>query len=73
MIDFAEITGARLARFASNYNHHYLNDVEGLSNPTSEILAEWLWDRIQPRLPLLSKVVVRETCKSGCVYLGPQE
>ena len=43
----------------------------GLENPTSENLARWIWERVAPALPGLSKVVVRETCTSGCVYEGP--
>ena len=52
-------------------DHHYLNDVPGLDNPTSERLAAWIWDRLQPVLPGLSAVVVNETCTSGCRYTGP--
>ena len=51
-------------------DHHYLNEVEGLENPTSERLAEWIWIRLKPALPLLSEVVVHETCTSGCRYRG---
>ncbi len=51
-------------------DHHYLNDIEGLENPTSERLAVWIWDRLKPTLPALSAVVVRETCTSGCEYRG---
>jgi hypothetical protein len=51
-------------------DHRYLNDVEGLSNPTSEHFARWIWRRLKPSLPTLSKVVVRETCSTGCVYRG---
>ena len=51
-------------------DHYYLNDIEGLENPTSEVLARWIWSRIHPALPELSHVVVRETCTSGCVYRG---
>ena len=47
--------------------------IEGLSNPTSEVLAVWIWDRLVERLPGLSQVLVRETCTSGCVYRGPAE
>ncbi|MFI4959531.1 MAG: 6-pyruvoyl trahydropterin synthase family protein, partial [Lysobacterales bacterium] len=42
-----------------------LNDIEGLENPTSEMLARWIWQRLQPRLAGLDKVVVHETCTSG--------
>ena len=54
-------------------DHNYLNDIEGLENPTSENLARWLWQRLCPALPQLSKVIVRETCTSGCIYEGPDE
>jgi len=51
-------------------DHHYLNEVEGLSNPTSENIARWIWRRLKPMLPSMSKVVVRETCTAGCIYEG---
>lgn len=51
-------------------DHHYLNDIDGLENPTSEVLARWIWDQLKPELPLLSKVVINETCTSGCIYEG---
>ena len=54
-------------------DHNYLNDVEGLSNPTSEVLARWIWSRLKRVLPGLSAVCVRETCTSGCVYRGEDE
>ncbi|MFI7208081.1 6-carboxytetrahydropterin synthase QueD [Micromonospora aurantiaca (nom. illeg.)] len=50
-------------------DHRYLNEVSGLENPTSEVLARWIWDRLVDQLPL-SAVMVRETCTSGCVYRG---
>jgi len=40
-----------------------------LENPTSEVLAQWIWQRLAGQLPL-SAVVIRETCTSGCVYRG---
>ena len=70
VIDFSEIKRA----FQPVYNrldHHYLNEVPGLENPTSENLARWIWEQTRPALPQLSKVVVHETCTSGCVYRGP--
>lgn len=51
-------------------DHYYLNEVEGLANPTSENLARWLWQRIQPGLPGLAMIVVSETCNTRCVYRG---
>ena len=69
VMDFADIKAAFQPLY-EQLDHRYLNEVEGLSNPTSENLATWIWQRLQPSLPGLSKVVVRETCTSGCVYEG---
>ena len=52
-------------------DHRYLNEIDGLDNPTSEHLAVWIWTRVAPVLPGLSRVVVQETCTSGCEYRGP--
>ena len=67
--DFGDLTCA-MRPLLDRLDHYYLNEVEGLENPTSEILARWLWERLRPELPELSQVVVRETCTSGCVYRG---
>lgn len=69
VVDFAEIKEAFMPLF-EQLDHHYLNEIEGLSNPTSENLARWVWARLRPELPLLCKVVVRETCTAGCIYQG---
>lgn len=53
-------------------DHYYLNDIPGLENPTSEVLAEWIWKRVTQPLPGLSAVTVRETCTSGCTYREPR-
>ena len=71
VMDFADIKEA-FAPLYAQLDHHYLNEVEGLSNPTSEVLARWIWDRLRPTLPQISTVVVRETCTSGCVYRGEE-
>ena len=67
VVDFADIDHAFQPLF-DRLDHHYLNEVEGLDNPTSENLAVWIWSRLRPALPSLCRVVVRETCTSGCVY-----
>lgn len=69
LIDFAEITKA-WAPLDARLNHYFLNEVEGLENPTSENLARWVWEHVAPSLPMLSRVVVCETCTSGCSYSG---
>ena len=71
VMDFAEIKTA-YKTIEDQIDHRCLNEVAGLENPTSENLARWLWTRLQPALPLLSKIVVQETCTSGCVYAGEE-
>jgi 6-pyruvoyltetrahydropterin/6-carboxytetrahydropterin synthase len=72
VMDFADLKGAFQPLF-DQLDHHYLNEIEGLSNPTSENLARWIWRRLKPALPMLNKVIVNETCTSGCVYEGEDE
>lgn len=67
VMDFAEIKAAFQPLY-DRLDHHYLNDIEGLDNPTSERLAVWIWDQLKPAMPLLSEIVVHETCTSGCRY-----
>ena len=71
VMDFAEIKTAFQPIF-DQLDHNYLNDIAGLDNPTSERLAVWIWQRLQPALPALSLVVVHETCTSGCRYRVPE-
>jgi 6-pyruvoyltetrahydropterin/6-carboxytetrahydropterin synthase len=69
IMDFADIKTV-FAPIFEEIDHRCLNDVPGLENPTSEQLAQWIWRRLKPALSPLSKVIVHETCSSGCVYTG---
>jgi len=70
VVDFAEVK--RLTqRVLEPLDHHLLNDVPGLEQPTTERIAMWVWDRLKPELPQLSKVVLWENANSGCTYTGP--
>lgn len=70
VMDFADLVGW-FEPVLELLDHNYLNEVEGLENPTSERLAAWIWDRLFGPLPGLSQVVVHETCTAGCIYRGP--
>jgi 6-pyruvoyltetrahydropterin/6-carboxytetrahydropterin synthase len=69
VLDFADVKDA-FQPLHDQLDHQYLNDIEGLENPTSENLAIWIWERLKPNLTGLTKIVVRETCEVGCVYEG---
>ena len=67
--DFADLKAA-FDPLHRQLDHNYLNDIPGLENPTSENIARWIWQRLHATLPALTKVVIRETCTSGCIYEG---
>lgn len=69
IIDFSDVKEA-FKPILNQLDHYYLNDIEGLENPTSEVLANWIWNKTKPLLPLLSAVTVKETCNAGCIYRG---
>lgn len=69
VMDFSDIKCA-FEPLYRQLDHHYLNDIEGLENPTSENVARWIWEKLKPRLPELSAITINETCTSGCVYRG---
>ena len=69
VMDFADISAA-MAPVIEDIDHHYLNGIQGLENPTSEVLARWVWQRLERTLPGLSQVTIHETCTSGCTYRG---
>jgi len=69
LIDYADITKA-FKPLWEKLDHHYLNEVPGLENPTSENIAVWIWKKLRPKLPLLTEVVVAETCTAKCAYRG---
>ena len=69
VMDFADISSA-FKPICKELDHYYLNEIEGLENPTSENIARWIWERLKPTLPQLFEVEVRETSTSGCCYTG---
>lgn len=70
LMDYGDIKAA-CEPVRTALDHHFLNEIPGLENPTAENLARWIWERLSPRLPLLEAVVVDETCTSRCEYRGP--
>ena len=69
LVDFAEIDEHAMP-LVRELDHHVLNEIDDLANPTSELLAVWLWQRLSPTLVGLVEVAVSETPTSRCVYRG---
>ncbi len=68
-MDFADVK-AIFKPIYDQLDHNYLNDINGLENPTSEQISVWLYQKLKTLLPLLSKVVVHETCTAGSSFTG---
>ncbi|NND08593.1 MAG: 6-carboxytetrahydropterin synthase QueD [Saprospiraceae bacterium] len=70
VIDFAEIKGV-INPIIDRIDHKLLNDIEGLQNPTCEVIAIWLWNQIKPEIHMLCQIQLNETPTSGVIYEGP--
>ena len=68
-IDYGELD-ALWQPLHDQLDHNYLNEVPGLENPTSEVLSRFIWQKIKPGLPQLTRVTLYETCESRCEYEG---
>ncbi|HSZ59216.1 MAG TPA: 6-carboxytetrahydropterin synthase QueD [Tepidisphaeraceae bacterium] len=69
LIDYGDIKIAA-EPIVRRLDHFYLNQIDGLQNPTAENLARWIWNNLKPGLPQLTAIVVHETCTSACEYRG---
>ena len=69
LIDFADIKKL-FDPLLMQLDHYYLNDIEGLENPTAENLARWIWIRLKPDLAQLTQINLAETCSARCEYRG---
>ena len=71
LIDFADLKKV-VDPIVHQLDHYCLNEIEGLENPTSEMVAVWLWNRLAPQIPILYRVTIEETCTSRCHYYGAE-
>ena len=69
VIDFADLKKV-VEPLVNELDHYLLNDIAGLENPTAELLAVWIWRRLQPQVPNLHRITLEETCTSRCHYYG---
>lgn len=69
LVDYSEIKRVTEPVEAA-LDHRCLNEIAGLENPTSEVLAVWIWEKLKPALPMLASVIVEETCTTRCEYRG---
>src|SRR3954465_13460178 len=69
LIDYGDIKRT-VDPIVKRLDHYYLNEIEGLANPTSEMIAKWLWETRKPARPMLGLITVYEPCTSRCDYGG---
>jgi 6-pyruvoyltetrahydropterin/6-carboxytetrahydropterin synthase len=69
MVDFALIDDAWVHLFRQ-FDHHTLNDIAGLDNPTCENLCAFIWNAMAAKVPHLAAVTVWETADSCCTLRG---
>ena len=69
VIDFNNIE-KEFDSIRKHLDHNYLNDIEGLENPTSEILVEWIWNELKPKLEGVVKLVLWENEVSRVEFKG---
>ena len=69
VMDFADLKRA-VDPIVKQLDHYLLNEIPGLENPTSELVAVWIWDRLRESLPQLYRITLEETCTSRCHYFG---
>lgn len=67
--DHARISEA-MRPILQQLDHAYLNDLPGLENPTIELMARWLWEKLAPQLPGLAEIILHETPRARCIYRG---
>ena len=72
VIDFSDIMKI-VNPIIEQLDHNYLNEIKGLENPTSENIAKWLWKKLKPVLPIITRVIVQESPNSGAVYQGEDD
>jgi 6-pyruvoyltetrahydropterin/6-carboxytetrahydropterin synthase len=71
VIDFAQLEEAG-SELRTQLDHRLLNEVPGLTVPSLENIALWVWQRLAPRFPGLCRITVRRpSCRQTCVYGGP--
>lgn len=69
VIDFSDLK-KHINPIIDRLDHHTLNEIPGLENPTCELMTVWLWNQIKPNIPLLSRIELNETPTSGAIYEG---
>ena len=64
------VIGEAMKPLVAQLDHAYLNEIEGLENPTIELMAAWFWNHLAPQCPGLCEIVIHETPSARVSYRG---
>ncbi|MEO0469198.1 MAG: 6-carboxytetrahydropterin synthase QueD [Bacteroidota bacterium] len=73
LMDFGDIKKV-VKPYVEMLDHWLINEVgeregfELLQNPTSENMAQWFFETLEPQLPGLYGIIIHETCTARCEY-----
>ena len=70
ILDFADLKKLVWAECLDHLDHKNLNEIADMGSPTCENITLWIWGRLKPKLPGLTRITVREGVNSGCTYSG---
>lgn len=65
--DYGDVKAA-FRPLLERFDHRNLNEIAGLENPTAELLAIYIFETLQPELPLLTDVTVCESPTAQATY-----
>jgi len=68
VMDFAELERLVWENAVGRLDHRDLNEI--LANPTAENIVVWIWERLAPVIPGLSRLELWETSRYSAVYEG---
>lgn len=69
VMDFADLKSI-VKPIIEILDHKCMNNIEGLENPTCEMIAVWIWNKLKPSLPKMCRIELHETPTSGVIYEG---
>ena len=67
-VDFSDLKAVVKREVVDLLDHRYINDI--IENPTAELMAVWIWNRLAGSLAGLAEIELFETRSCSVVYRG---
>ena len=67
-IDFSDLKRVVRGEVVERLDHTLVNEL--MENPTAELMAQWIWDRLSTELPGLVEIELHETRECSVIYRG---